>query len=141
MACLHMCTSTCKAPPGNPDYLQGSTSTVPSRRSSICLHNRHRTTVRTFALFDLSSRLHKTMALIFTTKMSTVKVSYNVRQPIDPSSSLRGGKAPNMTSKRHDYTTSPFDAFDRDWLCELKRILHHPTSTLLEYQSHDTFDC
>lgn len=79
------------------------------------------------------------MALIFTPKMSTVKVSYNMRQPIDPSSSLRGGEASNMTSKQH-YTTSLFDAFARDWLSKLKRILHYPTSTLLEYRSHDIFD-
>lgn len=45
------------------------------------------------------------MALIFTPNMSTFKVSYNMRQPINPSSSLRGGKASNMTSKEHDYTT------------------------------------
>ncbi|GAB7325081.1 hypothetical protein MBLNU13_g09172t1 [Cladosporium sp. NU13] len=63
----------------------------------------------------------------------------NMRQPINPSSSLRGGEASNMTSKQHD-TTSPFDAFARDWFSELKRTLHHPTSTLLEYRSHDTFD-
>ena len=81
------------------------------------------------------------MALIFTPNMSTVKVSYNMRQPINPSRSPRGGKASNMTSKEHDYTTSPFDAFARDWLSELKRILHYPTSTLLEYRSHDTLDC
>ena len=79
------------------------------------------------------------MALIFTPNMSTVKVYYNVRQPINPSSSMRGSEASNMTSREH-YTTSPFDAFAREWLSELKRILHHPTSTILEYRSHDTFD-
>ena len=54
-----------------------------------------------------------------------------MRQPIKPSSSLRGGQASNMTSKQYD-TTPSFDVFARDWFSELVRILHHPTSTLLE---------
>lgn len=131
--------STCKAPPDSPDHPQSSASIVQLRRSSVCLHNRHRTTVRTFTLFDLFARLHRTITLIFTPKMSTAKIFYNMRQPIYPSSSVRGSKASNMTSNQH-YTTSPLNAFARDWFRALKLILHRPTSTLLEYRSHDTLD-